>query len=56
MLFSGMNRAPEASRTETWSRVYKASWYRKEFVTGRSGKHPPQGPKPVRRTPVASLG
>ena len=56
MLFSGMNRAPEASRTETWSRVYKASWYRKEFVTGRSGKQPSPGPKTGQENPRRQFG
>ena len=38
MLFSGMNTVPETNRTETWRKRYQESHYRKEFVTGRSGK------------------
>ena len=40
MLFSGMNTAPEGSRTETWRQRYMASRYRQEFVANRSGKQP----------------
>ena len=45
-----------SSRTETWSRVYKASWYRKEFVTGRSGKQPSPGPKTGQENPRRQFG
>ncbi|MGD0799753.1 MAG: FHA domain-containing protein [Terracidiphilus sp.] len=40
MLFSGMNTAPEANRTDTWRQRYQASHYQKEFVANRSGKQP----------------
>jgi ABC-type multidrug transport system ATPase subunit len=40
MLFSGMNTAPEANRTESWRQRYMASHYRQEFVANRSGKQP----------------
>jgi len=35
-----MNSVPEAGRTEAWRKRYETSHYKKEFVTGRSGKQP----------------
>jgi len=51
MLFSGMNRVPEANRTQTWRKRFQASRYQQEFVAGRSGKQPAAGGKTGEETP-----
>jgi len=45
MLFTGMNKVEEGSRTDTWRKRYQASRYQKEFVAGRRGKQPAEAAK-----------
>ena len=56
MLFSGMNRVPEANRTQTWRKRFEASRYQKEFVAGRSGKQPAAGGKTGEESPRRQFG
>jgi ABC-type multidrug transport system ATPase subunit/ABC-type multidrug transport system permease subunit len=56
MLFSGMNRVPEANRTQTWRKRFEASRYRQEFVAGRSGKQPAASGKTGEESPRRQFG
>jgi len=56
MLFSGMNTVPESNRTETWRKRYSESNYRKEYVTGRSGKQPAERGKTGQEKPRRVFG
>ncbi|HWG21902.1 MAG TPA: FHA domain-containing protein [Terracidiphilus sp.] len=56
MLFSGMNKLPEANRTNAWRKRFLDSNYQKEFVANRSGKQPGPAERTGEETPRRQFG